>query len=55
MKQTPKSCGCMQCKHSKVRKEVHTREERTFHHLSKQRLAQGDELLTPAYRGSRPG
>lgn len=55
VKQTPKSCRCQGCKHSPVRKELHTQEQRAFRRAGKQRLKQGDELLTPAYHGSRPG
>lgn len=52
MKQSPKSCGCLQCRHSAIKKIVRTKEERAFRRASKIELARGVEVIAVAPYGS---
>jgi hypothetical protein len=55
MKQTPKSCGCRQCRFGKGTKagsKEMKRDERAFRHASKIALNKGQEDIIPAPIGN---
>ena len=58
MKATPKSCSCIQCKHSKgcrPIKIIMKHEERAFRHNQKIALNKSDGLYDAAPHGARYG
>lgn len=51
MKQTPKSCGCAQCRRGKA-SEVRKKEERAFRHQAKADLKKGRKDIPAAPHGT---
>jgi len=55
MKQTPKSCGCAQCRRGKASEAGHVirkKEERAFRHQAKADLKKGREDIPAAPHGT---